>query len=117
MREVLEQLVPVVLGKPGRRAQSDPGRAGRRLRDQLRIDVDPDLVVDEEARDLLLQLDLQHFGRQHVVGLVLGQFAIELVGQFDEMTRGIGIAQIATRQTIARLAEQPHRMLGDGVGA
>jgi hypothetical protein len=46
---VFEQLVAVVLGEAGGGAQADAGGAGGRLRDQVGIDLDPHLVVHEEA--------------------------------------------------------------------
>ena len=73
---VCEQLVAVVVGEIRRRAQADPGRAGRRLRDRVRIGLDTHHVRAEERIELLLQLDLQRLGRNLRLDLIERRAAV-----------------------------------------
>ena len=115
-RFVLEQLVFVVLRKTRRRTQADAGRARRSFCDQVWVDLDHDLVMIEKLAHTLLQFVAQQFRRDAVLGVVAGDFAIELIGQRDEMPGRVDIADRSARQTIARAPEQTDRMLSDRRG-
>ena len=110
-RFVLEQLMLVVFGKTRSRTQTDARRPRRGFGDQVRIDLDRDFMMVEKRADPLLQFVAQHIGGNAVVGIAAAGFVIELVGQLDEMARGVDIADRAARQTIAGATEQANRML------
>ncbi len=110
---VCEQLVAVVVGEIRRRAQADPGRAGRRLRDRVRIGLDTHHVRAEERIELLLQLDLQRLGRNLRLDLIERRAAVVFARDRDEMVRRIEIGQRRARHAIIGAAIQLRRVLGD----
>ena len=103
---VLEQLVAVVVAEGRARAQADAGGAGGGLGDQLRIQHDVDHAPVEEVVEVGLQLQLQCGGRDRHLFRGRQQFAIELVGDRDEVPRRLARGRAVARQRRIGTPEQ-----------
>ena len=109
---VLQQLVAVVIGERGTGTQADPVRAGRGLGDQVGIEFDGDDAAIEIIVQRGLQLQAQRGRRNRHLLLRRQQFAVEFVGDRDEVVGGLAGGR-AARQHVFGLAEQGHRQVSD----
>ena len=107
---VHQQLVAVVLAEAGVGAQADARRAGGGLGDQVRVELDADLPCAMNSSGRSAAAARCTCRPEHVVGSYgAQQLAVELVGQVDEVARGL--AGWSGRRPAARSPGRPNRRI------